>query len=200
MVSRRSGWLPAILVCGSDLRCADRTSGVRIGPPVCGSDLRCADRTSGVRIGPEVCRYRTPHAQSRARSPGALHFTLGQRKMMGNQPLRHRDSRSLRTELGPYAAGHASCFLPIPVVTDRNPLGSRRADGFRLWWPRCAKARTGDVFCCADSTLGPTQSKDRGVPKNCGSWRNGTRIRSNVLWLNDLRSTLLQQISTDVRI
>ena len=44
-------------------------------------------------------------------------------------------------------------------------IGSRRADGFRLWWPRCAKARMGDVFCCADSTLGPTQSKDRGSRK-----------------------------------
>ena len=133
--------------------------------------FQCADRASSVRIRPKVCRFRTPHAQSRARSPGALHFTLGQRKMMGNQPLRHRDFRSARTELGPYAAGHAKLPLTYPVVTDRNPLGSRRADGLRLWWPRCAKARMGDVFCCTDSTLGPTQSKDRGVPKNSGSWR-----------------------------
>lgn len=44
-----------------------------------------------VRIGPPVCRFRIPHAQSRARSPGALPFTLGQRKMVGNQPLRRRN-------------------------------------------------------------------------------------------------------------
>ena len=42
--------------------------------PVCGSGVQCADPAIGVRIGPPVCRFRTPHAQSRARSPGGLHF------------------------------------------------------------------------------------------------------------------------------
>src|SRR5271166_379652 len=42
---------------------------------------------------------------------------------------------------------------------------SCRATEARLWWPRCAKARTGGVFCCADSTLGSTQGKDRGTRK-----------------------------------
>ena len=54
VVSRRSGRLPAI--------------------PVCGSGVQCADPAIGVRIGPPVCRFRTPRAQSRARSPGGFHF------------------------------------------------------------------------------------------------------------------------------
>ena len=89
-------------------------------PPERGGSQRfqCADRASSVRIARPVCRFRTPHAQSRARSPGALPFTLGQRKMMGNQPLRHRDFRASRTELGPYAAGHTSCPSPILSTID----------------------------------------------------------------------------------
>jgi hypothetical protein len=111
-----------------------------------------------VRIGPPVCRFRTLHAQSRARSLGALHFTLGQRNMMGNQPLRHRDFRAKRAELGPYAAGHTSCPLPIRDTINGIPLGSRWADGSRLWRPRSA---TG-VFSCVGYAWTTTRPHGHG--------------------------------------
>jgi len=64
----------------------------------------------------------------------------------------------MRAELSPYAAGHTSCPLPIRDTINGIPLGSRRADGSRLWRPRSA---TG-VFSCVGYAWTTTRPHGHG--------------------------------------
>ena len=126
---------------------------------MCGSGLWCADQTKGVPISHTS---RTIQGEIPRCSP----FHTRATKDDGKSAITTSRIPFLEDRARPVCRWACKLpLIPIPVVTDRNPLGSRRADGFRLWWPRCAKGRMGDVFCCADSTLGPTQSKDRGSRK-----------------------------------
>jgi len=142
-----AGRLPLTPVCESDHRCAESTH-------------KCADRTTSVTI---------PHAPRTVQGEilWCYPFTLGQRKVMGNQPLGHRDRRVWRTEMGPHAAGHVSCLLPISCTTAPNPLGPRRADGSRLWRPLLCDASV-TMQCTVWGFFTRCRIRDRGFSPRPG--------------------------------
>ena len=120
---------------------------------------------------------------------------------MGKQPLRHRDFRSLRTELGPYAAGHASCPLPNPVHDRSKPLARPVRRAGTMWRAYGPRSSDGDRIVLRQVQDAGVLSKPRGNSPACSwlSWPCVFRQRTQEVVHKDLQTSKTREVFDWIR-